>query len=65
MDLDNQGLSVHDNLAIQTNDLTELARSKEIFLRYVKNQKNYHRHQNSYKITKRKYRKFMKTIYSY
>ena len=31
MDLDNQGLSVHDNLVIQTNDLTALARSKEIF----------------------------------
>ena len=31
MDLDNQGLSVHDNLAIRTNDLTALARSKEIF----------------------------------
>jgi hypothetical protein len=29
--LDNQGLSVHGNLAIRTNDLTVLARSKEIF----------------------------------
>lgn len=31
MDLDNQGLSVHDNLSIQTNDATALTRSKELF----------------------------------
>ncbi|MDF2738465.1 MAG: hypothetical protein K0S93_2326 [Nitrososphaeraceae archaeon] len=47
MDLDNQGLSVHDNLAIRTNDLTALARSKEIFSEVFEEAKNYHRHQKS------------------
>jgi phosphatidylserine/phosphatidylglycerophosphate/cardiolipin synthase-like enzyme len=31
VDLDNQGLTVHDNLAIQTDEVTAVARAKEIF----------------------------------
>jgi hypothetical protein len=45
--LDNQGLSVHDNLAIRTNDLTVLSRSKEIFLEVFEESKNRYPHQNS------------------
>jgi len=39
MDLYNQGLSVHYNLAIRTNDLTVLLDQKRYFHRYLKNQK--------------------------
>jgi hypothetical protein len=47
MDLYNQGLSIHYNLTIRTNDLTVLARSKEIFSEVYEESKNRHPHQNS------------------
>ena len=47
MDLYNQGLTVHYNLAIRTNDLTVLARSKEVSSEVFEESKNCHHHQNS------------------